>query len=222
MIDYLALAGDSSDNIPGIRGVGEKTAADLLSKYGDVEGILANVASIKGKLGEKVAAGRDDATISKFLTTIRTDVPIEPDWNAYKLDGVDRDKLAAVCAKFELNRLARDLLGDGAAAEAEPAKVLARSRLHDPRSPFLIGNYQEGDRVHDVPQASWIDGQTAKFMSATHMGIASKPSFGPSGAPGVPIASTASASCPRRSGIVSKSYFILRLPDKGPAAMDRP
>ena len=123
MIDYLALAGDSSDNIPGIRGVGEKTAADLLSKYGDVEGILANVASIKGKLGEKVAAGRDDATISKFLTTIRTDVPIEPDWNAYKLDGVDRDKLAAVCAKFELNRLAKELLGDAAVSVA-PAVAL--------------------------------------------------------------------------------------------------
>ena len=112
MIDYLALAGDSSDNIPGIRGVGEKTATDLLSKFGDVEGIIANVDKIKGKLAEKVFAGRDDATMSKFLTTIRTDVPIEPDWNAYKLDGVDRGKLAAVCEKFELRRLAKELLGD--------------------------------------------------------------------------------------------------------------
>ena len=113
MIDYLALAGDASDNIPGIKGVGEKTAADLLSKYGDVEGIIANQAKLKGKLAEKVYAGQEDAKISKFLTTIRTDVPIEPDWNAYKLDGVDKEKLAAVCAKFELNRLARDLLGEG-------------------------------------------------------------------------------------------------------------
>ena len=113
MIDYLALAGDTADNIPGIKGVGEKTAADLLSKYGDVEGIIANQAKLKGKLAEKVYAGREDAKISKFLTTIRTDVPIEPDWNAYKLDGVDKEKLAAVCAKFELNRLARELLGEG-------------------------------------------------------------------------------------------------------------
>ena len=112
MIDYLALAGDSSDNIPGIRGVGEKTATDLLSKFGDVEGIIANVDKIKGKLAEKVFAGRDDATMSKFLTTIRTDVPIEPNWDAYKLDGVDRGKLAAVCEKFELRRLAKELLGD--------------------------------------------------------------------------------------------------------------
>ena len=112
MIDYLALAGDSSDNIPGIRGVGEKTATDLLSKFGDVEGIIANVDKIKGKLAEKVFAGRDDATMSKFLTTIRTDVPIDPNWDAYKLDGIDRGKLAAVCEKFELRRLAKELLGD--------------------------------------------------------------------------------------------------------------
>ena len=112
MIDYLALAGDASDNIPGIRGVGEKTAADLLGKFGSVEGILANVAKLKGKLAEKVFNGTEDARISKFLTTIRTDVPITPDWNAYRLDGVDKEKLAAVCAKFELNRLAKDLLGE--------------------------------------------------------------------------------------------------------------
>ena len=127
MIDYLALAGDASDNIPGIRGVGEKTAADLLARFGDVEGIIANAASLKGKLAEKVAAGRDDATMSKFLTTIRTDVPIEPDWDAYRLDGIDSGKLAAVCAKFELNRLAKELLGsvpEPAAAVRAPQEDL--------------------------------------------------------------------------------------------------
>ena len=125
MIDYLALAGDASDNIPGIRGVGEKTAADLLAKYGDVEGILANQAKLKGKLAEKVFAGREDAKISKFLTTIRTDVPLEPDWDAYRRDGIDREKLAAVCAKFELNRLAKELLGASAAAGSPPATMAA-------------------------------------------------------------------------------------------------
>jgi DNA polymerase I len=115
MIDYLALAGDASDNIPGIRGIGEKTAADLLSQYGDVETILANQAKLKGKLAEKVFAGREDATVSKFLTTIRTDVPVNPDWEAYRRNGIDAEKLAAVCAKYELNRLAKDfgLSSDG-------------------------------------------------------------------------------------------------------------
>ena len=115
MIDYLALAGDSSDNVPGIRGVGEKTASDLLARFGDVEGILANKSSIKGKLAEKIAAGEEDAKTSKFLVTIRTDVPIEPDWEAYRRDGVDASKLAEVCAKFELNKIAREILGEGAA-----------------------------------------------------------------------------------------------------------
>ena len=108
MIDYLALAGDASDNIPGIRGVGEKTAADLIAKFGDVEGVIANVGKIKGKLAEKVFAGREDAMTSKFLTTICTDVPIEPDWEAYRLGEPDPEKLAAVCAKFELTRLAKE------------------------------------------------------------------------------------------------------------------
>ncbi len=125
MIDYLALAGDASDNIPGIRGVGEKTAADLIAKFGDVEGVIANVGKIKGKLAEKVFAGREDAMTSKFLTTIRTDVPIEPDWEAYRLGEPDREKLAAVCAKFELTRLAKE---HGIAAAA-PA---TRSQNHEP------------------------------------------------------------------------------------------
>jgi len=120
MIDYLALAGDSSDNIPGIRGIGEKTAASLLEQYGDIEGIVANKAALKGKLAEKVALGEEDARMSKFLATIRTDVPIEPDWEAYRSVGADREKLSAVCAKFELNRIARELLGE--AAGGQPAE----------------------------------------------------------------------------------------------------
>ncbi len=129
MIDYLALAGDASDNIPGIRGVGEKTAADLLSRFGDVEGIIANAQKLKGKLAEKVALGADDARMSKFLTTIRTDVPIEPNWDEYRLDGVDREKLAAVCAKFELNRLAKALLSDGAQDVVDEAAVSAGAKV---------------------------------------------------------------------------------------------
>lgn len=133
MIDYLALAGDASDNIPGIRGVGEKTAADLIAKFGDVEGVIANVGKIKGKLAEKVFAGREDAMTSKFLTTIRTDVPIEPDWESYRLGAPDPDKLAAVCAKFELTRLAKEY---GLAAAATAPRTMTnepRATSHEPR-----------------------------------------------------------------------------------------
>ncbi len=111
MIDWLALAGDSSDNIPGIRGVGEKTASALLAQYGTVEEILAHAGEIKGKMGEKIAAGAEDAKISKFLTTIRTDVPLEVDWSAFARGELDVEKVTAVCAKYELNQLAKRLVG---------------------------------------------------------------------------------------------------------------
>ena len=167
MIDYLALAGDASDNIPGIRGVGEKTATDLLSRFGDVEGILANAASLKGKLAEKVANSRDDALLSKFLTTIRTDVPIAPDWNAYRLDGIDRDKLAAVCEKFELTRLATEFLGTPDAVSAAPRASLQTlsSFPHDYRlvtteeeAAALLAELMTADRIAFDTETAAVDG----------------------------------------------------------------
>jgi DNA polymerase-1 len=173
MIDYLALAGDASDNIPGIRGVGEKTASDLLSRFGDVEGIIANAQKLKGKLGEKVALGAEDARMSKFLTTIRTDVPIEPKWDDYLLDGVDREKLAAVCAKFELNRLAAALLGDappaGAASKASNLKSIAdtpheyRHITTEEEATALMAELMKADRVaFDTETAAREPGMSAK------------------------------------------------------------
>ncbi|MGN0852083.1 MAG: DNA polymerase I [Kiritimatiellia bacterium] len=121
MVDLLALAGDAADNIPGIRGVGEKTALSLLAQYGTVEGILEHAGELKGKLAEKVAAGAEDARISKFLTTIRTDVPLDVDFESFRRVAPDEGKLAAVCARFELTQLARRLgVGGGMAASALP------------------------------------------------------------------------------------------------------
>ena len=139
MIDYLALAGDSSDNIPGIKGVGEKTAIDLLSKFSSVEGILGNTALIKGKLAEKIKAGAEDAKISKFLATIRTDVPIEPDWESYKRNGIDEVKFANLCAKFELKRLEREL-GKNLGGEFTLSKATA-DKLLTPSGEFATENF---------------------------------------------------------------------------------
>ncbi len=75
--DLKALMGDSSDNIPGISGVGEKTALNLISKYSSLEGIFANAEEISGKLGEKVRAGKEDAEKSRMLVTINCNVPVE-------------------------------------------------------------------------------------------------------------------------------------------------
>ena len=107
MIDYLALAGDTADNIPGIKGVGEKSAATLLSKWGSLDGIIAHAGEIEGKTGEKVRSGIEDAKMSRFLTTIRTDVPLDIDWSFCQLTPPDTEKLSAVCVKFELYNLAK-------------------------------------------------------------------------------------------------------------------
>jgi len=156
MIDYLALAGDSSDNIPGIRGVGEKTAASLLEKYGDLDGIFANQAKLKGKLAERVFTGREDAMMSKFLATIRTDVPIEPDWDAYRLDGIDAEKLAAVCEKFELSRFAKefglqssDIASDSSASLKSIADVPHDYRLvaNEDEAQELLAELMKADRI---------------------------------------------------------------------------
>ena len=126
MIDHLALAGDASDNIPGVRGVGEKTAAALIAEYGSVEAIIEAAPKLKGKLSEKIAASADDAKMSKFLATIRTDVPIEPDWESYRISKPDAARLSAVCAKYELNRFARDVLGAAPAESAAAAEDAPR------------------------------------------------------------------------------------------------
>ena len=128
MVDYLGLAGDTADNIPGIHGVGEKTAATLLAQYGSVENLIAHAAELKGKLAEKVAAGAADAKQSKFLAAIRTDVPLAADLDSFRLQGPDVEKLKAVCAKFELNTLAKRWLGDDVALggpAAAPFKTAA-------------------------------------------------------------------------------------------------
>ena len=107
MIDYLALAGDTSDNIPGIKGVGEKSAAQLLERWGSVENMLAHADEIPGKTGEKVKASGEEAKLSKFLTTIRTDVPLDIDWDFCRLTPPDPERLTAVCVKYELYNLAK-------------------------------------------------------------------------------------------------------------------
>lgn len=77
VVDMKALMGDTSDNIPGVAGIGEKTAVKLLTQYGTLDGLYAHADEIKGKLGEKVRNGKDDAYLSQTLATIRRDVPVE-------------------------------------------------------------------------------------------------------------------------------------------------
>lgn len=110
VIDLLALMGDSADNFPGCPGVGEKTAAKLIAQFGDVDNMLENTADIKGKLREKVESAVDDIRMSKFLATIRTDVPIDLDLDSMRLGEPDEQKLREIFNELEFKTLADKIL----------------------------------------------------------------------------------------------------------------
>ena len=110
IIDLLALLGDSSDNFPGCPGVGEKTAVKLIEEFGNIDNLLEHSDQIKGKLREKVEAHVDDIRMSKFLATIRTDVPIELDLDSLQLREPDEEKLRALFAELEFKTLADKIL----------------------------------------------------------------------------------------------------------------
>ena len=106
VIDVQALAGDSSDNVPGVPGIGVKTAAELIKKYGDLETLLKSAYEIKqNKRRETLLNNKDKALISKKLVTLKHDAPIEMKLNDFELKRIDKDKLYKFLREMEFNRL---------------------------------------------------------------------------------------------------------------------
>ena len=113
VIDLLALMGDSADNFPGCPGVGEKTAAKLINQFGSIDNMLQHTDEIKGKLREKVENAVEDIKMSKFLATIRTDVPMQLDLDELKVEQPDETKLRAIFEKIEFKTLINKFLNKG-------------------------------------------------------------------------------------------------------------
>jgi len=111
VIDMLGLMGDAADNIPGIPGVGEKTAAKLLKEYDTLEGELANADKIKGAMGEKVRAGKESAIMSKKLATIITNVPVQFHEEDYRLSEKNIPALTEIFNLLEFKTLGKRILG---------------------------------------------------------------------------------------------------------------
>lgn len=162
VIDILGLMGDAVDNIPGIAGVGEKTAAKLLAEYGSVENILTNADSIKGALGEKIRKGKEDAILSKKLATIITTVPVEFHEEDFKLKDWDKEKLKEVFTELEFKTIGKRILGDefstfktapeGVQTDLfgniiEPVKTEVKSQKYDAETSGLFG---EGSEIQGV------------------------------------------------------------------------
>ena len=110
VIDLLALMGDSADNFPGCPGVGEKTAIKLVNEFGNVENLIENSSKIKGKLREKVEGAIEDIKMSKFLATIRTDVPVALDMDNLKLVEANKEKLDEIFTELEFKSFANRVL----------------------------------------------------------------------------------------------------------------
>lgn len=120
VIDMLGLMGDAVDNIPGIPGVGEKTAAKLLTEYGSLENVLEHADSIKGALGEKIRNGKESAIMSKKLATIITNVPVEFHEEDFRLKEWNEPELTEVFSELEFRTIAKRIFGDARPA-GDPA-----------------------------------------------------------------------------------------------------
>ncbi|RKN85690.1 DNA polymerase I [Paenibacillus ginsengarvi] len=134
IIDLKGLMGDASDNIPGIPGVGEKTALKFLHEYGTVEEVLARADEISGKIKEKIVEHADDARMSKELATIYRDVPMELQLDELKYDGYDGGTLGAIFRKLEFKSLLEKMdlsggAGSGADQEAIEFETVTRATL---------------------------------------------------------------------------------------------
>jgi DNA polymerase-1 len=118
VIDFLGMMGDSADNIPGLPGVGEKTAKKFLATYGSMENLLANTHELKGKMKEKVEAAKDLGMLSKKLATIMLDVPVTFNAKDFKLDQPDIEKVTALFSELEFRNLLTNFTKTFAAEDA--------------------------------------------------------------------------------------------------------
>lgn len=167
VIDLLALMGDSADNFPGCPGVGEKTAAKLITQFGSIDNMLAHTDEIKGKLREKVEGAVDDIRMSRFLATIRTDVPIALDLEKMKMTSPDEERLEKIFQELEFRALTEkiikkvkntpknddlqlDLFGEFAAeSQGEPKNASILGLKETPHDYQLIESEEEARKIRD-------------------------------------------------------------------------
>ena len=142
VIDILGLMGDSVDNIPGIKGIGEKTAMSLVQEFGSVENLIANTDKLKGKLKEKVEEGKEQALFSRRLATIILDAPVNFDEEQLRVKEIDREKVKTLFTELEFRRLAQTLLGEElvAAGEEEAVAVSGASKKTKPGQIDIFGH----------------------------------------------------------------------------------
>ncbi|MCP1383166.1 DNA polymerase I [Runella salmonicolor] len=170
VVDMLGLQGDAVDNIPGIPGVGEKTAQKLIEEFGSIENLLVNTHKLAGKLKEKVIEGADKAILSKHLATIDINVPIEFHEEDLLMCEPDRDMLSALLDELEFRTLRKSMLGEDT-ADVKPTNLSATVSSADKKGQLsLFGESAptpESNAQHKpaVSSESDLPFQTSEFSS---------------------------------------------------------
>ena len=163
VIDVQALAGDSSDNVPGVPGIGVKTAAELINKYGNLEKLLTSANEIKqNKRRETLIENKDKAVISKKLVTLKNDAPVDRNLDEFKLKDIDKDKLYKFLREMEFNRL----LSSAISAYGEPNFDIKKTDISSNKNKIKIDkkNYfliKDPNEIHDWVREAEETGEVA-------------------------------------------------------------
>ena len=150
VIDILGLMGDASDNIPGVPGIGPKTAQKLIEKYGSIEELYQHTDELKGKQKERVVENKDQALLSKRLVTIQLDVPHDVDFDSLKWDDYDKEKLKALLMELEFDTIGKKIFGKSFSSATSRAKVIREKRESEIQATLFDEPVKE-KTIDDVP-----------------------------------------------------------------------
>lgn len=172
IIDLKSLMGDASDNIPGVKGIGEKTARTLIQTYGSLDEVYGHIDEIKGKLKEKLETDRDNAYFSYELATIYRDVPLDVHLGSLTYDGANQQKLKALFQQLEFHFFLKNM--DFSESVDEDFEYTVVKNISDIKESFEYAYYIECDRENyhyaNILGMSLYDGQTAYFVPESLVG----------------------------------------------------
>jgi len=129
VIDYMALVGDASDNVPGVKGIGEKTAQKLIAEFGSLDGLYGRIDEVRGKQKDTLAREKEMAYLSRDLVTVRTDLPIRHDISEFGFKGISPDAAVPYFTKLEMTSVIKDFFGADAGQGAGAAKEKAEEKI---------------------------------------------------------------------------------------------
>jgi DNA polymerase-1 len=159
VVEVQALAGDSSDNVLGVPGIGEKTAVKLISQFGTVEDLLARLDEVKGKMKDKLQEFGDQALLSKRLVKLRDDLPLGVGYDALAIGEPDRDALTALFGELEFHKLQQEFFADAGSRDDDYQAVMTEEALDQ-----LMKRLEEASRISFDTETTSLDAMQADLV----------------------------------------------------------